>query len=86
MDVFNAINSSCVDEYSIIYKKYSVDEHKSFAKLYYNLYNGCLNFKENETKNSNKYKSKNVDCTSYYKKFKMHSQAYVSKIEKKEQS
>lgn len=80
-DMYTEIVFSLSDDYTNIRNKYTADEHKSMLKLYLSLYNGCLKFKEDVKNNPNKIKPKNIDCTPYYENFKMHTQAYISKID-----
>ena len=49
---------------------------KDMAELYYNLYNGCLKYK-NEKKN------KEVDCQKYYEQFEKFAIKYVDSKEDK---
>lgn len=83
MDVLNAIN------FYHVAKKPAKDpeHHKEMAKLYYNLYVGCLKFREDENKNINcdtffTY-DKNINCDTYLTHFKLHTQEYFSILENK---
>ena len=62
---------------------YTEDGHIAMAKMYYNLYNGCLKFKSDEMKKNNSNNSnKNLngmDCNFYYEQFKIHSTEFVQK-------
>lgn len=45
---------------------------KELAKLFYNLYIGCIAYKDKKEEN-------NINCNEYYDKFKFFSEKYVDK-------
>ena len=52
------------------------NDYKEIAKLYYNLYIGCLKYKNEKT-------NKKVNCQSYYEKFEKLAIKYVDSKETK---
>lgn len=50
--------------------KKNSDSNKEMADLFYNLYMGCVTYKD-------KKKEKNINCDHYFEKFKFFAEKYV---------
>lgn len=47
---------------------------KEMAELFYNIYTGCLKFKQQKEEQNSE---KKINCDEYYDKFKFFSEKYV---------
>lgn len=60
--------------------KNKTNNDKEMAELFYNMYTGCLKFKQQKEEQNSE---KKINCDEYYNKFKFFSEKYVNSKELK---